>query len=128
MELPYGLTPLPITFSPPIKEPGDLKWVREDKPDSSDLVTCWMQEEPARQLPNLQRMPIALITAEASYHAAYDHCIVKFLNQAGVKPTWIKLADLGIKGNSHNMMQEKNSNEIAAVIHQWLEKTLPAVR
>ncbi len=128
VELPYGLTPLPITFSPPIKSPDDLKWVREAKPDSSDLVTCWMQEEPARQLPNLQRMPIALITAEASYHAAYDHCIVKFLNQAGVKPTWIKLADLGIKGNSHNMMQEKNSNEIAAVIHQWLEKTLPAVR
>ena len=34
-----------------------------------------------------------LITAEASYHAAYDHCIVRFLNQAGVTPTWIKLAD-----------------------------------
>ena len=91
-------------------------------------MTCWKQAEPARQLANLQRMPIALITAEASYHAAYDHCIVKFLNQAGVKPTSIKLADLGIKGNSHDMMQEKNSNEIAAVIDQWLEKTLPAVR
>jgi pimeloyl-ACP methyl ester carboxylesterase len=128
IELPYGLTPLPITYDPPVKDPAELKWVKEDKPDTSELVTCWKQAEPARQLPNLQRMPIALITAEASYHAAYDHCIVRFLNQAGVKPTWIKLAELGIKGNSHNMMQEKNSDEIAEAIYQWLGKTLPAVR
>ena len=71
---------------------------------------------------------IALITSEASYHASYDHCIVKFMNQVGLHPTWIKLAELGIKGNSHNMMQEKNSDDIAAVIHQWLAKTLPAKR
>ena len=126
--MPYGLTPLPITFAPPVKDPSEIKWVKEDKPDAPDLVTCWKQAEPARQLPNLQRMPIALITAEASYHAAYDHCIVRFLEQAGVTPTFIKLADLGIKGNSHNMMQEKNSDEIAEVIYQWLEKTLPASR
>jgi pimeloyl-ACP methyl ester carboxylesterase len=122
VELPYGLTPLPITFSPPVKDPSEIKWVKEDKPDAPDLVTCWKQAEPARQLPNLQRMPIALITSEASYHAAYDHCIVKFLNQAGVTPTWIKLAELGIRGNSHNMMQEKNSDDIAGVIADWLRK------
>jgi pimeloyl-ACP methyl ester carboxylesterase len=128
MELPYGLTPLPITFSPPVKDPSEIKWAKEDKPDAPDLVTCWKQAEPARQLPNLQRIPIALITAEASYHATYDHCIVRFLNQAGVRPTVIKLADLGIRGNSHNMMQEKNSDAIAEVIYQWLAKTLPASR
>jgi pimeloyl-ACP methyl ester carboxylesterase len=128
VELPYGLTPLPITYSPAIKDPSELTWEKEDKPDAPDLVTCHRLAGPARTLPNLQRMPIALITAEASYHAAYDHCIVKFMNQVGLKPTWIKLADLGIKGNSHNMMQEKNSDAIAAAIHQWLEKTLPATR
>ena len=51
---------------------------------------------------------------------------MKYLQQAGVKPTFIKLADLGIKGNSHVMMKEKNNKEIAAVIAQWLGKTLPA--
>jgi hypothetical protein len=50
---------------------------------------------------------------------------VKYLRQAGVKVAWIKLADLGIKGNSHVMMQEKNNKEIAAVIEQWLDKALP---
>ena len=48
------------------------------------------------------------------------------MQQAGVKPTYIRLADIGIKGNSHVMINEKNNKEIAAVIAQWLGKTLPA--
>jgi hypothetical protein len=84
-----------------------------------------MQAAPARQLPNLQKMPALVLSAEASYHAPYDHCTVKYLRQAGIRPTWIKLADLGIHGNSHVMMLEKNNQEIAAVIAKWLDKTLP---
>jgi len=67
-------------------------------------------------------MPILVLTSEASYHAPYDHCTVKYLQQAGVKPTFIRLADLGIHGNSHVMMMEKNNKEIAAVIAKWLDK------
>src|SRR5581483_11060755 len=111
-------TSVPLTYAPPLENPADLKFVREDKPDGPGLATCWKQAEPARQLPNLQKMPIMVLTSEASYHAPYDHCTVKFLQQAGVKPSWIKLAELGIKGNSHVMMQERNSKEIAAVIYQ----------
>ena len=86
------------------------------------------QEEPARKLVNLQSTPILVVTSEASYHAPYDHCTVKYLQQAGIKLTWIRLADLGIKGNSHVMMQEKNNKEIAAVIYQWLDTALPATQ
>jgi len=68
-------------------------------------------------------MPILVLTAEASYHAPHDHCTVRYLEHAGVKPTAIRLADLGVRGNSHVMMLEKNNNEIATVIAQWLEKT-----
>src|SRR5260370_1300836 len=82
----------------PVKDAAELSFVKEEKADAPDLVTCWKQAEPARQLPNLQRMPIMVMTSEASYHAPYDHCTVKYLHQAGMKPTWIKLADLGIKG------------------------------
>ena len=119
--LSFGLTSVPLAYAPPAKDASELKWVKEDKPEGPGLLTCWKQAEPARQLPNL-KMPILVLTAEASYHAPYDHCTVKFLQQAGAKPTHIRLADLGIKGNSHVMMQEKNSKEIAAVIYQWLEK------
>ena len=84
-----------------------------------------MQATPARLLPNLRQLPILILTAEASYHAPYDHCTVKFLEQAGVHSTWIKLADAGIRGNGHMMMLEKNNQEIGAVMSKWLDKVLP---
>jgi pimeloyl-ACP methyl ester carboxylesterase len=121
--LPYGLSSVPLAYDPPIKDASELKFVREDKPDGPGLVTCWKQTEPARQLPNL-KIPILVLTSEASYHAPYDHCTVKFLAQAGAKPTHIRLADLGIRGNSHVMMQEKNNKDIAAVIERWIEKAV----
>jgi pimeloyl-ACP methyl ester carboxylesterase len=127
-ELTYGITAVPLTYDPPVKDASELKFVREDKPDAPGLATCWKQAEPARKLPNLQKMPILVLTSEASYHAPYDHCTVKYLRQAGVDPTHIRLADLGIKGNSHVMMLEKNNKEIAAVIERWLEKAVAATR
>jgi hypothetical protein len=33
----------------------------------------------------------------------------------------INLPEIGIKGNSHMMMMDKNSSDIAAVIQKWLE-------
>jgi pimeloyl-ACP methyl ester carboxylesterase len=123
LALTYGLSSVPLTYAPAVTDSADLKFVKEDKPDGPGLATCWKQAEPARKLVNLT-MPILVLTSEASYHASYDHCTVKFLEQAGVKPTFIRLADQGIKGNSHMMMVEKNSKDIAAVIDGWLDRTL----
>ena len=47
------------------------------------------------------------------------------LAQAGVKSTFIRLADVGIHGNGHMMMLEKNSDAIAKVMADWLDRTLP---
>jgi pimeloyl-ACP methyl ester carboxylesterase len=113
---------VPITYAPALTDPSELKFVKEDKPDGPGLATCWKQAEPARQLTRL-KMPIMVLTSEASYHAPYDHCTVKFLEQAGVTPSFIRLVDLGIKGNSHVLMLEKNNKDIAAVIAGWLDKT-----
>ena len=33
---------------------------------------------------------------------------------------WINLPELGIKGNSHMLMQDRNSDQIAEVIQKWL--------
>jgi len=122
--LDYGITSVPLAYTPPVQSPVDLGMVAQEKPDAPDLVRCYAQKEPARQLPNLQKMPILVLSSEASYHAPYDHCTVKYLQQAGVKPTFIRLADLGIHGNSHVMMLEKNNKEIAGVIAKWLDGTL----
>ncbi len=124
LALTYGITAVPLTYSPPVADASELAFVQQDKADGPDLVKCWMQKEPARQLTRLQNIPILVLTAEASYHAPYDHCTVKYLRQAGVRPDFVRLADLGIRGNSHVMMLEKNSREIAAVIARWLGKAL----
>jgi pimeloyl-ACP methyl ester carboxylesterase len=124
LALPYGLSAVPLTYAPAIKDASELTIAQEDKADGPDLVRCWMQTGTPRQLPNLQKMPVMVLTSEASYHAPYDHCTVKYLIQAGVKPTHIKLVDLGIRGNSHVMMNEKNNKEIAAVIAKWLDEAV----
>jgi pimeloyl-ACP methyl ester carboxylesterase len=87
VELPYEVTAVPLIYAPAIKDASELSFVKEDKADAPDLVTCWKQAEPARQLPNLQKMPVMVMTSEASYHASYDHCTVKYLQQAGIKLT-----------------------------------------
>ena len=122
---PWGLTAGPLTYNPPAASPSDLAMVRQEKPDEPDVIRCWLQKDPARQLPNLQKVPILVVTSESSYHRGYDHCTVKYLQQAGVHLTWIKLADAGIHGNGHMMMLEKNNAEIAALMSRWVDKTVP---
>jgi pimeloyl-ACP methyl ester carboxylesterase len=115
---------VPLHYAPAVADAKELAFVEEDKADGPGLVKCHVQKEPARKLPNL-KMPILVVMGEASYHAPYDHCTVKYLRQAGANPTFMRLADLGIKGNSHVMMNEKNNKEIAAAIAGWLGKTIP---
>jgi pimeloyl-ACP methyl ester carboxylesterase len=119
---PWGVTAVSLAYAPAVKNASELAIARQEAPDGADLVRCWMQKPPARQLPNLQKLPILVLTAEASYHAPYDHCTVRYLEQAGVRSTWIRLADVGIRGNGHMMMLEKNNAEIAEVMSQWLDR------
>ncbi len=73
---------------------------------------------------NLEPIPVLDVSAEASYHRPYAHCVAKWLNQAGVKTTYVKLEDVGLPGNGHQMMSEKNSAEIAKYLQSWMEKNV----
>ena len=44
----------------------------------------------------------------------------KSLDAIGADYTWMSLPDLGIYGNSHMLMMDNNSAEIAAMIDKWL--------
>jgi pimeloyl-ACP methyl ester carboxylesterase len=116
-----GLCHLPLTYDPPLKPGEQLAVVCENEPQGPGLMRCWRQAEPARKLKNLAHIPVVVLQGEASYHAPYDHCTSQWLTQAGVKNTFIRLADRGIRGNGHMMMIEKNNAEIAGVIAEWLE-------
>jgi pimeloyl-ACP methyl ester carboxylesterase len=119
---PYGLTNTPLAYTPPVIAVSPLEFVQQDKPERRDLARCWRQAEPARKLVAVGDRPILVIEAEASFYAGYNHCNVEYLEQAGVPTTFIRLADIGIHGNGHMMMMEKNSDEIAQVIVDWLGK------
>jgi len=92
----------------------------------TSLICRPTQTEPARQLVNLRGVPILLVTGEASFRAQYDHCTSKFLTQAGVASDHVRLGDVGIHGNGHMMMLEKNNLEIAAYMDDWLRAKLSA--
>ena len=120
----WGPADIALTYDPPVKDPSEIAVVREDKADGPDLFVCWMQKAPARQLVNLKSIPAVVIAAEASYHQLYDHCTVKYLNQAGMKAEWMPLQSKGIRGNGHMVMIEKNNLAIAKVIDDWARKNV----
>jgi pimeloyl-ACP methyl ester carboxylesterase len=89
-EFSHGLTPVPLSFGP------------------------------AAGAGKLDGLPVAVVTAESSGHAAADHATAEYLRECGADVTELRLADLGIHGNGHAMMLEKNNAEIAAVITDWI--------
>jgi pimeloyl-ACP methyl ester carboxylesterase len=121
----YGLTNRPMTYDPPIKDPSELHPVREEKADGPDLIPCWVQTEPAHKLVNLEGIPVLNVSGEASYHRPYAHCTTKWINQAGGKATFVRLEDVGIRGNGHQFLSEKNSADISKFFMDWLEKNVP---
>ncbi|KAJ4416053.1 hypothetical protein N0V82_006976 [Gnomoniopsis sp. IMI 355080] len=117
----WGLANTYLSYDPPVSNYTELNktWVGNDTLASR---RCYLQAEPARQLPNITSVPYLCLTGEASVHATYDHCVIDFLEQAGGNPTWIKLADRNIKGNGHFSMLELNNLEIAAVVDEWIQE------
>ena len=120
---PFGLTYAPITYDPPVSGVEDFGLVRQERPDAPELARCWRQREPAHKLIHFKDIPTLQMTAEASFGAPTAHCNAAFLKQAGVPVDFVRLADIGIRGNGHFLMLEKNNLDIAAVIADWLDKT-----
>jgi hypothetical protein len=122
----YGLTDTPLVYAPAVTPESPLQFVQQEQPEAPDLVKCWRQKEPARKMVAVGDRPILYLATEASFYAPYNHCTVGYLKQAGVDVSFLKLADIGIHGNGHMMMMEKNSDAIAQVIIDWLDKNVAA--
>lgn len=120
----WGITAVPITYAPAVTDPTQLSFEQEAAPDPGKIVRCYLQAEPARELPNLQKMPHLLIVGEAAAAANTNHCVSKYLTQAGVENDWVNLGDVGIHGNGHMMMWEKNNREIAQFIGRWIKNNV----
>jgi pimeloyl-ACP methyl ester carboxylesterase len=123
----WGLTNNRYEYDPPASAPADLKVVLEEKQERPDEVRCWMQAEPARKLARWQNIRILMASANATYHRVYDPCIPKFFKQAGVQVEFFRMEDVGLRGNSHVMMLEKNSDDIIKWIAAWMKKNTAAL-
>jgi pimeloyl-ACP methyl ester carboxylesterase len=106
---PFGLCIGPLTYDPSTDDMEErLRW---RAPENLGR----------RRLPNLARVPIAIVSADASYHRNSDLEIAEFLTAMGVANRLLLLEKLGITGNGHMMMLERNSDAIAAVIMAQIE-------
>jgi pimeloyl-ACP methyl ester carboxylesterase len=117
----YGITTTPITYAPPVSD-TDRIVPAPQAADSPDVSRCWLQSAPVRTLPTLHGIPIAVVIGEASPLAQSAQCVAHYLAQAGVPNDLIRLGTVGIHGNSHSMMLEKNSDDIAAFLEGWISK------
>jgi pimeloyl-ACP methyl ester carboxylesterase len=94
--LKWGPTAAPLKFQPPVDSPGMHK------------------------VPSLVGIPILVVTAEASAFSAASPPTVDFLNAAGATAELLHLADVGVHGNGHGLIYERNSDEALAPVLDWL--------
>ena len=121
----WGLSSIPVTFDPPVSDPSQIK-TRVVTPTEPGVQPYRLQEEPARKLTHLQGIPIAIVTAEASFASPGNPGAIAFLTQAGCKAEELRLAAHGVRGNGHMMMVEKNNREVLQPILDWLQTRVPA--
>jgi len=117
--LQWGVAAVPMTFDPPAASPGELSLV-DQEPAAPGAPAFVLQREPARQLANLAKVPIAVVSGEASVFRYTDGPLVEFLRQAGCDAVHIDLAERGVHGNSHGSMFERNNAEVLGVVTGWM--------
>ena len=118
----FGLTDLAIGYEPPADDNASGIATTIEPAIDDEHNECIMQKELAKQLTNLANIPELVVTGEASFHAPYDYCTVKYLRQVGVNVEYADLGKEGIHGNGHMFFMEKNNLEIAERVHRWLQK------
>ena len=115
---PCGLTYTPLQYDPPVTNCSAIT-TAEVGSDNPAKRSCILQIGTIHRLTGLSKVPYIMVTGEASPHITYDHCFVEYFKQMGISNyQWIKLADIGIKGNGHFMFLEKNNIEVAAAIDE----------
>ena len=103
--------------------PLDIEIV-EVTPSEPGVSPFRLQREPARHLPNLANIPIAVVTSEASLSNATDPGSAAYLRQVGCTVEHIHLADQAVYGNGHYMMLEKNNREALQPVLAWINKSV----
>ena len=119
----WGMSSVPVTYDPPVTDPAEIKTTFVANPEPG-IPGYYLQAEPARRLPNLRNTKVLMVTAEASFASPGNPGGVAFLKQAGVQAEELRLGAVGITGNGHMMMAEKNSRAVLQPIVDWMKKNV----
>jgi pimeloyl-ACP methyl ester carboxylesterase len=87
----------------------------------------------AEQVARLAKIPTLMMFGDhlgdvaggfVNWQASLEGCqaFIDALNAAGGRATMMHLPKLGIKGNSHMLMQDKNNQELADLILAWIDE------
>jgi pimeloyl-ACP methyl ester carboxylesterase len=121
----------PLTYDPPVATVDEL--ALEPLPDEPDVdwgplagVPRRTQPSPARRLPALARVPIAVLTSEDPRFGVLNRDTIEYLRAAGCTVEDLRLADRGIHGNGHMMTLEENNAEVLDVVLDWVAGAVAA--
>ena len=90
---------------------------------------CWRYGQTDEQLALFAGIPILIVfgdhlaeTFNSFWQVAFDTCnaFIERINNAGGDAQMLYPPELGIFGNSHMLMQDKNSLQIADLILGWI--------
>ncbi|KAI9674469.1 MAG: hypothetical protein M1817_001807 [Caeruleum heppii] len=117
---PWGVADVPLQYDPPVNDPAtDLVKERVGQ-NTTERRSCLQQQSPAKQLVNVRKVPVLVMTGEASPQISYNNCTSDYLKQAGVDVTHWDLAKQGLFGNGHYLFLEKNNIEIVKRTKDWI--------
>ena len=119
----WGMSSVPVTYDPPVADPAEIKTTYVANPEPG-IAGYYLQAEPARKLPNLRNTRVLMVTADSSFASPGNPGGVAFLKQAGVQAEELRLGAIGVKGNGHMMMAEKNSRAVLQPIIDWMKKNV----
>lgn len=74
-------------------------------------------------------LPVMVVTGskDLEHPRETDEAIVRWLRDNGAEADFVWLAELGIEGNGHMFMLERNSKSIASLVCDWLDAHPPAI-
>ena len=124
--LAYGISSAHLGFEP---ELGPTEELNLESVPGDGGAHLYLQGEPVRRLPNLAEIPVAVVTAERSFANAGggDANTVAFLRQAGGRRVdHLLLPEMGIRGNGHLMMIERNNEAVLDAVLAWLDARVGA--
>ncbi len=119
----WGMSSIPVTYDPPVSDPAEIKTAWVASPEQG-VNGYFLQTEPARKLLNLRNTKVVFVTADSSFASPGNPGGVAFLKQAGVQAEELRLGRLGIMGNGHMMMCEKNNRAVLQPIIDWMQKNI----